>query len=481
LADPAGEILGDQDELESPTPKANGETVLKAPMKSVKSHSELNGSPPKSRSANKYAKRKRTEALITNEDHTLTGLREEFTESGQDIEALAQADTPSRKRRGHLKGSQNKRSPTPEGDLPPEERYFFQNRSEPPHTSSNTLTSLKLLTYEEYFDQIEKHKDHHELDRRYSIKLQSRSFSQWRFELMERFNICLYGWGSKRQLLTQYAEWIHQRSATPPKTVVVNGYNPTVNIRTILNTLTAAVFGGKVQGRQATQPLEILDSILSHLTSQPPAQPILLMINSIDAYSLRHSATQSLLATLAAHPLINLISTADTPSFLLMWNSLLRDKFNFVFHDCATYAPYDAELSVVDEVHELLGHKGRRVGGQEGVGHVLRSLPNNGRLVYRVLLTQILSVERDGEEGHRTAMTTIHQKEGEVGIEYRVLYQKVLGEIIGLSEMNFRILLKEFYDHQMIVSRRNKTGTEILCVPLAREVMGSVLEDLLSK
>ena len=112
---------------------------------------------------------------------------------------------------------------------------------------------------------------------------------------------------------------------------------------------------------------------------------------------------------------------------------------------------------------------------------MLRSLPNNGRLVYRVLLTQILSVEQDGEEGHHTAMIAIPQKEGEVGIEYRVLYQKVLEEIIGLSEMNFRILLKEFYDHQMIMSRRDKTGTEILCVPLGREVMGSVLEDLLSK
>jgi origin recognition complex subunit 2 len=298
---------------------------------------------------------------------------------------------------------------------------------------------------------------------------------------MESFNICLYGWGSKRQLLTQYAEWIHKRSATPPKTVIVNGYNPTVNIRTILNTLTTVVFGEKVQGRQAAQPLEILDSILPHLTDEPPTQPILLMINSIDAYSLRRSATQSLLATLAAHPLINLISTADTPSFPLMWNSLLRDKFNFVFHDCAPYAPYDAKLSVADDVHELLGRKGRRVGEQEGVGHVRRSLPNNGRPVYRVLLTQILPVEQNGEEGHHTAIAAIPQREGEVGIEYRVLYQKDLEEIIGLSEMTFRILLKEFYDHQMITSRRSKAGTEILCVPLDREVVESVLEDLFSE
>src|SRR5271170_5700695 len=130
-------------------------------MKSVKCHRELNGSLSKSKSANKSAKRKRTEELIANEDHTWTGLREEFTESGQDIEALAQADTPSRKRRGRLKGSRNKRSPTPEEDLPSEERYFFQNCSNPPNTSSSTLTSLKLLPYEKYSNKIKKKRKNH--------------------------------------------------------------------------------------------------------------------------------------------------------------------------------------------------------------------------------------------------------------------------------------------------------------------------------
>jgi hypothetical protein len=52
--DPADEILGDQDELET-----NGETVLKTPMKSVKSHRELNGSLWKSKSANKVYEKKK--------------------------------------------------------------------------------------------------------------------------------------------------------------------------------------------------------------------------------------------------------------------------------------------------------------------------------------------------------------------------------------------------------------------------------------
>ena len=44
--------------------------------------------------------------------------------------------------------------------------------------------------------------------------------------------------------------------------------------------------------------------------------------------------------------------------------------------------------------------------------------------------------------------------------------------------MNFRFLLKEFHDHQMISSRRDASGAEVLGVPLSKEDMEGVLEDL---
>jgi origin recognition complex subunit 2 len=44
--------------------------------------------------------------------------------------------------------------------------------------------------------------------------------------------------------------------------------------------------------------------------------------------------------------------------------------------------------------------------------------------------------------------------------------------------MMFRTLLKEFHDHQMITSRMDASGMEILGVPLSRDEMEGVLEDL---
>ena len=44
--------------------------------------------------------------------------------------------------------------------------------------------------------------------------------------------------------------------------------------------------------------------------------------------------------------------------------------------------------------------------------------------------------------------------------------------------MAFRQLLKEFHDHQMVVSRKDGMGGELLGVPFMREEMEGILEDL---
>lgn len=48
-------------------------------------------------------------------------------------------ETLSKRGRGRPKGAKNKRSPTPEGHIPPEERYFYQNRPGPPQVSKIIL------------------------------------------------------------------------------------------------------------------------------------------------------------------------------------------------------------------------------------------------------------------------------------------------------------------------------------------------------
>lgn len=495
--------------LKTPSQRAKAKALFTTPTKPT-----AVSTPTRARNADRSAKKKSARLLLEqDEDEAWDGadrLAEEILEDDgekaasneKDVKGSVEAPDPAaekpppetpKRRAGRPKGAKNKRSPTPEGELPPHERYFFQNRAGPAHTSNNTLNKVTLLTHEEYFDKLSKYADPCRPEREFLFNLHLRSFPQWDFEFDQGFNICLYGYGSKRRLLQSFADWVYRKhSSSPPSIVVVNGHTPNISIRSIFATIATAVLGADLPSKLGSQPVEVLELLQSVLKSRSSQGSITVLINSIDAPPLRRAVNQALLARLAATPMIRLLVTADTPNFLLMWDINLRDQYNFVFHDCTTFGPFDAEFDVVEEVHGILGRKGRRVGGKEGVGFVLKSLPENAQNLYRLLLTELISMmdeghvsddEMDGSGGgvgggQGTGPDGDSAKD-EIGMEFRMLYQKATEEFIASSEMMFRTLLKEFHDHQMITSRMDSSGMEILGVPLSREEMEGVLEDLI--
>lgn len=432
-------------------------------------------------------------------------------ESGDGVEP----ETPSKRGRGRPKGARNKRTPTPEGDIPPEERYFFQTRVGPANqqpTSTNSFAALGYLTHEDYLNESRRYKDPHELEMRYLMKLHARAFPQWQFELETDFSICLFGWGSKRQLITNFAEYLCRQASKldlpHPKIVIINAYAQRVNVRHVLNTVATALNASAGEEdpkpvRLVGQPQDILDTLLNRLDKA--TEPIYILMNSMDHASspFRTSSAQAILSRLSSHSNIRTIMTCDTPTSNILFPSNVRNRYALIFHDVTTFAPYDAETSPVDDVNELLGRKGRRAGGSQGIGFVLKSLPENARNLYKLLVSEILTIMTDDdvdagqidpdiigdEEFIDPSMLDISatprkkstrtQAVEDIGIEYRTLYQKASEQFICSSDMNFRFLLKEFHDHQMLTTRKDASGTEILGVPLGRDELETVLEELM--
>lgn len=329
--------------------------------------------------------------------------------------------------------------------------------------------------------------------------MHSRAFDQWVFELEEGFNICLYGYGSKRAITEEFAAHAYRHllgqspykgSKRTPRIAVVNGYAAGTNMKEVLTTVASAFMPASL--KLPNQPAVLLDLILEHLSSNPPSHPVPVILNSIDSPYLRKSPTPSMLARLAAHPSISLLCTADSPNFSLLWDVGLKTQYKFLFHDATTFAPYDAEIDVVETVNELLGRSGRRVGGRDGVGFVLRSLPENARSLYRILVMEQLALdlmEQGLDDDNEVTATPKNKKvaqakqpapEASQGVEYRVLYHKAVQEFVCSSEVGFRTLLKEFHDHQMIESRKDAMGTERLWVPFRQEELEGLAEDLAS-
>lgn len=438
------------------TPKVNGEVQVNGALLDV---------PDADRSARRKSARTIIERSIADnisEDGDDEDLARHIYESGEEDESGGNDDlqdpesvseTTSKKAGGRPKGSKDRKtSPTPPRDLPPHELYFFQNRGGGTKTSNNNLSSMKLLDHEEYFSLMRDYEDPHAEDMQFLHELHSRSFNQWQFELNQDFNICVYGWGSKRKLLTSFAEYVYksQTDHHSNKIVVVNGYVHNTSIRDILNTLAGAVSDHPPKlGSQVTEMFETLSGALE----ADKEKHITLIVHSIDGNPLRRSNAQTLLARLASHPQIHLIASADNPSFPLLWDSSLRSNYNFLFHDCTTFQPYMAEVDVVSEVHELLGRSGRRVGGKEGVTFVLKSLNQNSRKLFQLLVAeQLAAMEEevaDDENGDHGEMDNgqrrgVPNKRNDQGVEYRLLYQKAVEDFICGDEVAFKTLLKEY-------------------------------------
>lgn len=415
----------------------------------------------------------------------------------EDDTTAAEPETPSKKGRPRKK-RQKERTPTPPRDLPPHEQYFYDNRPGGNKTSNSTLGSLNLPIHDTFFEQIKAYQDPHQPEIDFLHSLHSRSFEQWKFELDQGFNLCLYGWGSKRSLLLNFAEQLANGNAEE-KIVVVNGYNPELTLRDVLNTIATVIPGlANPSLKLGAQPAEMLQTILKALQQITLPQPLKLLVHCIDAVAIRRPQFQSTLARLAASKSIQIIASADTRTFPIMWDATLSTQFNWLFHDITTFKPFDLEISggggaagVVDDVNALFGRTGRKLQGREGVMYVLRSLTENARNLYALLVAELLSVddvdeavgsgeedlEQDGFSGRRRGQDTGSTR---AGIDFRTLYQKAASQFIATNEPTFRALLREFYDHEMLASRKDALGGETFAVPFRKEEMQTILEELMT-
>lgn len=454
------------------------------------------------------------------EDALAREILDDAVESDQDMaddNITAVPGTPSKtpRPRGRPKGKKRQPSPIPQ-DMPSHELYFFQNRPGAVKTSTNTLPSNALLNHDDYFANINAYNDPHAADKQFLAGLHENGFDQWLFELEQGFNICIYGYGSKRDLLLDFADHLYQISDKKPTLVIVNGYSPNISVRDVLTTIAKHSLPSSVANKLPLQPQALLDALLPALTASSRSSPIYILVHSIDSPFFRKPLFQSTVSTLAAHPDICLVASADTPTFPLLWDISQRSSLRFLFHDTTTFAPYTAELDPVEEVNILLNRSGRRIGGKDGVAYVLRSLPENARNLFRILVAEQLALadstfethpeSSDSESAlghsgddmdldHRnvtkptrgrgrppkkapTPKVKTHKTSAFVGVEYRTLYHKAVEEFVCSSEMSFRTLLKEFHDHDIVESKKDGLGVERLAVPFGREDLEEMLQEL---
>lgn len=344
--------------------------------------------------------------------------------------------------------------------------YFDQHRSRI-RTSNNSMVQAPQLEYDEFNSLIcisgfIHHDLRNQLNRKYT-----EMFNEWYFELIQKFNLCFYGIGSKRKLLLQFVDYLCDKEDLP--VVVINGYNPGINFKDLLMVLVDLLKLKKIPKRLSS----LVDFVIKSIEESDTK--IVLLVHNIDGKSLRDEKTQFYLSKLSSLKQVYLVCSIDTINYALLWDSVKLTNYNFLTHHVSTFEDYLIEMTFNDLL--ILGQTQRNA-GSKGAKYVLSSLTENSKGLFRVLVsTQLENMEEENSlkrAGGGLKGTIKH------GVELKRFYLLCAEEFITTNEINFRTMLMEFVEHKMAVIGKEPNGTEIVYIPFLYEELLKLLEDELT-
>ncbi|ELU00612.1 hypothetical protein CAPTEDRAFT_126602, partial [Capitella teleta] len=274
-------------------------------------------------------------------------------------------------------------------------------------------------------------------------------FRHWMYLLCSGFNLLLYGVGSKRNLLEDFRLTLLKDLTH----VVVNGYFPSLTIKSVLNHITEEILehSGGFQSAldQSAFIKRKLIKGLSHLN-------VFVVIHNIDGSTLRNERSQSVLAHLAQSPNVHLMASVDHINSPLLWDQGKMAQLKFLWINATTYAPYDEETCYENSL--LVQQSGGLA--LSSLKHVSQSLPPNSRRIYLLLVKYHL--EHSDDQGYQ-------------GLSFPLLYQKCREAFFVNTDQTLRSHLTEFRDHKLIRIRK-MDGVEMLSVPLDSQTLKDFVE-----
>ncbi|MGH0117656.1 UNVERIFIED_CONTAM: hypothetical protein FKN15_041848 [Acipenser sinensis] len=168
----------------------------------------------------------------------------------------------------------------------------------------------------------------------------------------------LFGLGSKRTLLEKFRTSMLLGSIH----VVINGFFPSITIRSILNSVTEEVL--EYEGH-FHNPLDQMDFIVKTLKEDPDLQ-LFLLIHNIDGQMLRGDKTQQILGQLAAIPNLHLIASIDHI------NAPLWLSFQDFYQCCREAFLVNSDITLRTQLTEFRDHKLIRAKkGADGVEYLI--------------------------------------------------------------------------------------------------------------
>ncbi|KAI9915055.1 hypothetical protein PsorP6_006959 [Peronosclerospora sorghi] len=265
-----------------------------------------------------------------------------------------------------------------------------------------------------------------------------RPFPEWKRHLRAGFNLLVYGVGSKRTLLQEFASC----SLTDGVVIQIHGYLPTVSLKYLTETLEK-----KCRAIALSKP---------RARSVPP---IYLVVHSIDGLALRHPETQTGLSWLAHAPWIALLASMDHVNGPTLWKEDDALRFAWLSEHVDTLAPYTAEIEL------RLTKRAKTVDATStGVQFILQSLAPTDVATLRELAR--LQLDPAATSTRPRGRTRQESKR----VHYQVVYDACHHKLLQSTPLTMKNSVKCLEDHGLVKTRR-LDALEYLEIPLPESII----------
>ncbi|KAF0904522.1 hypothetical protein E2562_035236 [Oryza meyeriana var. granulata] len=290
-------------------------------------------------------------------------------------------------------------------------------------------------------------------------------YRNWLFELRCGFGLLMYGFGSKKLLLEDFAS----KTLTDFTVIVVNGYLPSINLKQVIVTI-AEIFWEQTKLKRkrqtatrsqlqpfASQSIDDIISFLNNHTSDNGDNSVCLLIHDIDGPALRDAESQQYLAQVSCCPQVHVVASVDHVNAPLLWDKkMVHTQFKWSWYHVPTFAPYKVE----GVFYPLILAGGGHAQTTKTALVVLQSLTPNAQSVFRVLAEYQLANEK------------------EEGMHVSSLYTKCRERFLVSSQVTLNSHLTEFKDHDLVKIRKHSDGQDCLHIPLVSDALEKLLQEL---
>ncbi|OTF72853.1 origin recognition complex subunit 2-like protein [Euroglyphus maynei] len=282
--------------------------------------------------------------------------------------------------------------------------------------------------------------------------------------LMERFNIILYGYGSKVRIL-QY--FIDKHLKDRYHYIIIRGYEPELTLKNILIILNRPLNNGL--DSLITNHEKLFDE-LNEMFDDKSQQHLFLVIHSIDRLiqDRKNLMKNFLVKMLTTVRNIHLISSADMVNGEFLWTQQECDQIRLHMMPMNTYQPYIVERRAINGGHSSWLPTTRSIHlmmstNLASVTYVYESLNDNAKKIFIIILKHFLQM------GKSSRSSTMKLDE---------LYQICREEFLTSSLTTIRQQLTEFKDHKLLKFRTDHDGSECLSLAFDLDVVRKFLDSI---